>query len=65
MTAVATRRQEQQLMDRRIRKVLRWMDAEVTPAMVANYKACAIQERGSVAAQLAADEAAMKAEAGE
>jgi hypothetical protein len=51
-------------MDRRIRRVLRWLDAEVNSAMVAEYRRAAREQHGSVRAAVEADEAAMRAESG-
>lgn len=56
--AAATRRS----LDRRIKRVLRYLDAEVTPEMIALYRECAIEQDGSVETMLAADEATMREE---
>lgn len=65
IAAVATRRDEQRALDRRIRKVLTYLDAETTSEMVAEYRSTAVEQYGTVEAALAADEADIKAEAGE
>lgn len=57
-TGAATRRSQ----ERRIKRILRWLDGETTPAMVALYRETAIEQDGSVEKMLAADEAAMSEE---
>ncbi len=49
-------------LDRRIRRILKWLDGETTQDMVRLYRACAVEEHGSVLAALAADESAMREE---
>jgi hypothetical protein len=60
--ALATRQEKGRSLDRRIERALRYLDAEVTPDMVALYRQSAVEEHGSVLAALEADEAAMREE---
>ncbi len=48
--------------DQRIRRVLRWLDAETSEEMVGEYKATAVEQEGNVEAALKLDEAAMARE---
>ncbi len=48
--------------DKRIRKVLKWLDAETSEEMVGEYKATAVEQEGNVEAALKLDEAAMARE---
>jgi hypothetical protein len=47
-------------LDRRIRKVLAWLDAEFSAEIVAEYRKTAVEQEGDVETALWADENAMR-----
>ncbi len=61
MTATKAKKPTRDL-DRRIKRVLRWLDCEVSPEWIAEYKQCALEQELSVEVALALDEAAMARE---
>lgn len=62
MIAVSTRQEKGRSQERRIKRILKWLDGETTPEMIALYRQSAVEAHGSVETMLAADEAAMREE---
>ncbi len=61
MTSTKTKKSAtQRNLDRRIRKVLAWLDAETTPEMIRLYRQTAVEQEGDVLTALRADERSMR-----